>query len=146
VQKADPFLRVSARLLDLAVALAPAFYLPSPMGVWLGAIYLALSDGMFSGRSIGKWILHLKVVDRETGEECRYTHSIRRNLYYALIFLLIFSPIGGTIIALILLLFALPVDLYGIFFREDGMRMGDLWGETMVVYSPPARVEESPPA
>ena len=81
------------------------------------AVYVLLRDAM-NGRSIGKFLLGLVVIDLETGRPASFPASIRRNLVFAL-------P-GADIVAIFLETRTLIHD-------RQGQRLGDRLAQTQVV-------------
>jgi len=67
-------------LLDMFIGREPAFY----SGVAIGVIYFLLSDSLPNGQSIGKKLLNIKVVDKETMKSCSFLQSFLRNVTFPL--------------------------------------------------------------
>ncbi len=77
-------------------------------------VYMLIKDGLFGGRSIGKLICKLAVVDKDSGKACTIRQSFKRNL-----------PLLIPIIPLIV-----AVQLSS---REK--RIGENWANTKVISS-----------
>lgn len=131
----DPYRRISAKLVDLILALSLSAILPRPFGVLAGFVYLCFADGVFHGQSIGKFLFRFQVVGLDTLAPCGLLQSFLRNFYLALLYLLLSSPILGTVIALVSGCFVIPTDLYALFFRPWGERIGDLIARTRLIPS-----------
>ena len=109
----SPSHRGSALVVDLAItaALLPVF--------GLGLVYLLFKDGIRGGRSLGKAMYRMRVVDMDTGEPCSLKQSLIRNWFL----LVPFFPL----IEVVLL-------------AANGNRTGDQSARTRVVFTddPPA--------
>jgi uncharacterized RDD family membrane protein YckC len=135
VHPPDPYRRIASKLVDLILALSLSASIPRPLGVLSGFLYLCFADGVFRGQSLGKFLFRFKVIGVETLAPCGFIQSLLRNLYLALLFLLLSSPLLGTVIALVSGCFVIPTDLYALFFRPWGERIGDLIARTRVIPS-----------
>ena len=131
-EPADPVARVAAKIIDVLLAALVARLAP-PVGMALGLMYLLVGDGMDGGRSVGKRLLGLRVVQPKTGEVGTVRQSLMRNAHLALLYGLVFVPLLGLILVVVLGTFILAVEIYAIFNDEHGLRMGDLFAETIVV-------------
>jgi len=129
---ADPYARIAAKLIDALIAAMVGQLVP-PFGMLLGLLYLLIADGMNDGRSPGKRLFALRVVDTETKLPATVRQSCLRNVNLALIYFLTAIPLLGLILAVVLGAFVLFVELHAIFRDEEGHRMGDLLAETQVV-------------
>lgn len=83
------------------------------VGFGLMLLYWLLRDGMFNGRSLGKKVMGLKVVNTAGNRACSYKDSFLRNITLVI-------PIVGFIDIIIAL-----VD-------SEGLRMGDKIAKTQV--------------
>ena len=133
-----PLRRIVAFLIDRLVGLAPTFVFGvfffvlllggealealAALMLGLGFLsfiffnigYMLLRDGLFDGRSLGKRVMGLKVMDSR-GKPCGIGDSVLRNIIF-------FIPIL-PLIELILVLI------------DPGQRIGDKWAKTKVVRS-----------
>jgi len=107
--KADPIDRLWAYLID-AVIMTIGFILC----IIPGLAYWLLRDTLYDGRSIGKKMMGLRVINSETKTPCKMTDSIIRNISLGI-------PIFGI------------VDGLMVFIDENNLRFGDKWANTMVV-------------
>ena len=71
--------RFIARVIDLLIALI-LMKLFSPFGFYAGVTYLFISDGFSGGQSIGKYLLGVRVVSRDSDRVNPFRLSILRNL------------------------------------------------------------------
>lgn len=131
-EPADPVARIAAKVIDLLLAALVSRLVP-PIGILLGLVYLLVGDGMDGGRSIGKRLLGLRTVHPDTGDAGTVRQSILRNAHLALLYALMFIPLLGPILVTILGAFVLAVEIYAIFNDRHGLRMGDLFADTIVV-------------
>ena len=87
------FIRVLAQLLDHAIGIglpiAVIYLLPSPQQdigftvcFSIGLLYLVICDGLFGGRSIGKLVFGLVVVDATTGRPAGFLRGVLRNMTF----------------------------------------------------------------
>jgi uncharacterized RDD family membrane protein YckC len=85
--------RFTAQFIDDLVALAiggaiyvacKALALPLDLAIVGALLYLLLCDGLPGGRSIGKRLTGIAVVQVDTGEPCGYWRSLARNSAMAL--------------------------------------------------------------
>jgi uncharacterized RDD family membrane protein YckC len=107
-----PLLRRSvAYLIDAAIT-AALFFLLNGVGV---AYWLA-RDGLFRGRSVGKAICGLRVIDFERGQACSLTQAVLRQLVF-----------------LIPLFFF--VEVVSLLTDPRRRRLGDHWSDSAVVSS-----------
>ncbi|MCB0307841.1 MAG: RDD family protein [Bdellovibrionales bacterium] len=132
--RADQTHRFLAKAIDLILAGFLSKFVV-PFGLFGGAIYLLISDGLFEGQSIGKRIMGLRVVVLKSGTElhpCTYKESLIRNLPYALILVLGSIPIIQIFFLLLGFLFTI-IESYFIWADDHGIRIGDIYAETQVV-------------
>jgi uncharacterized RDD family membrane protein YckC len=77
-------------------------------------VYPFIKDGIFNGKSIGKRIMRLKVIDYQTKKSCSVKQSIKRNL----VFLVPLMPI---------------IEAHRVHTKPKHRRWGDNWANTIVV-------------
>lgn len=82
--------RFLAQVIDTLIALAflPLLYLGywgQIAGLSLFVFYLWFADGLLGGRSIGKFVLHMRVVRAKDGTPCGYFGSLLRNITLTLL-------------------------------------------------------------
>src|SRR5688572_29334569 len=71
--------RLIAKAIDIGlVTIGGIFYYP--MGLILGIIYLAISDSLYDGQSIGKRFMGFGVISLIDGSPCSASQSFIRNL------------------------------------------------------------------
>ena len=119
-EKADVTKRFIAAVVDMmvvATALVPYRISESPVYLYLGAAYLLLRDTV-AGRSVGKFLCGLVVIDLKTGRPCGWRSSIGRNVLWVL-------P-GANIVAVFL-------EARTVIRDPQGQRLGDRFALTQVV-------------
>jgi len=128
-------LRIVAFLIDLViyVALWVFFYFNVHLGDYLSwllaSVYILVKDGLFSGQSVGKLVLRLKVVHEEEEKPASLVASVERNAILVIPNLLRFIPFLGSL----LLVLVFGWETYLIFTHPDGLRWGDQFARTRVV-------------
>ncbi len=134
--KAGFLARLIARTIDFTIVVAIYEIIPA-IGFFAALAYLLLSDGLFEGKSIGKSLLGIKVVDKGNREHCGYKESIFRNFPFAaaLIMYGIFKvvPLLGGLISFVAIAGILIFECLVIIGSENGMRLGDELANTRVV-------------
>jgi len=140
---AEPTTRVVAKLIDAAIAGMLA-RLAFPFGMVLGLLYLLSADAMGGGQSVGKRLLGLRTVDPQTGLSVTAAQSLKRNADLALLYALVFIPLLGYVLVVVLGTFVLAVEIYAILREPHGLRMGDLWAQSQVVGRAELRLDHEP--
>jgi len=140
VVKADLAKRFVAVLID-GVLSAVISFIPL-VGSIAGAAYMLLRDGLeldfMDGRSIGKKVMKLRPVTND-GSKMTIEKSIKRNWMFALgAFngILLFIPILGWLLILILSIAGLLIGLFEVFkvlTDAEGRRFGDSMAGTKVI-------------
>jgi len=92
--KANKLNRVIAKSIDLLIAMALSQIL-EPVGFYAGVLYLLISDGFAGGQSLGKNLLGMMVLSRESSGVNPFRLSIIRNLPIVGGFSLFFVPYVG---------------------------------------------------
>jgi len=119
-KKSNFYKRISAFLIDLL----PCFFI-YPLFLWskisfllMLVFYLLIKDSIFSGKSPGKLILGLQIIQVNTGKRCNFFNSIIRNIFIAI-------PVLNT--------FGIPFEFFCILKNIKGIRLGDKIAKTQVV-------------
>lgn len=126
-RKVNLLLRVFAKIVDFILIASIGEIIPSA-GFYAGLSYLLISDGLFNGRSIGKYLMGLRVISTVTNEPCSMKESILRNALFGLGLILYKIPLIGWIFIIIILAFEFLIVLGS----RDGTRLGDEIAKTMV--------------
>lgn len=126
MQKADIITRSVSAFIDLLIVIALS-RLPDVLGFLSASGYILVRDGIFGGRSIGKKLGRIIVV--EGGAPADYRTSLIRNSTLAAAYLLFLIPYAGWLLGPI----ALAVECLTALGDDKGMRIGDLLAGTQVV-------------
>ena len=126
--------RFIAKGIDLFIVILLSFFFP-PIGIILSICYMALSDSLQNGQSVGKKYMGIRVVSLEDGTPCSMYQSIVRNL--PLIVPMIFSiiPFWGWIFTLGLGIPFWGLEIYLLYNLNSGNRFGDVMADTTVIAS-----------
>lgn len=131
--KADLLHRYLAKFIDFLVIGALATVVKAPVGSLAALTYSLIADGFFDGRSLGKKMIGLKVVNLRTQAPCDFKDSILRNIPIAVVVLFALIPVLGWIllptVGLVMVLF----ESYLIYSDDGGIRIGDILADTQVV-------------
>ncbi|MDI1472685.1 MAG: RDD family protein [Thermodesulfovibrio sp.] len=122
------FYRVLAKIIDLIVVYSIWKIFPES-GLFLGILYILLSDGIFKGKSIGKFFLNLRVVKLEQNTPANFRDSIIRNLFFAFALLLFKIPLIGWALGIIIFIF----EFIMIVGDSESKRLGDYLANTSVI-------------
>ena len=133
--------RVFAKGVDFGVLVALSIVLPFPLGPFVGFFYSLLADGLpivgWEGQSIGKRILHLRVVSHKRGgQPCNWRESVVRNSPVGVATFFSLIPIWGWLIVMLLGVPLLLFEVYLMMTEAKGHRLGDVMGDTEVIEIP----------
>jgi len=109
VVKAEPVNRLLAYLIDAVITTIGCLLCFLP-----GLAYHLLKDSLYDGRSVGKKVMGLQVINSQTLTPCKIMESVIRNVSLII-------PIFGV------------VDGIMVFIDETGLRFGDKWATTRVI-------------
>ncbi|MBI4825354.1 MAG: hypothetical protein HY807_02890 [Nitrospirae bacterium] len=136
-RKAGQLDRVIAKTIDFIIVGALLEIIPVA-GYFAGLVYLLISDGVNEGRSLGKWLIGLRVVLRGyPSVHCSLKESILRNFFFGVAYL-----IFGVLRVIPLIGWILSIAVFGVvvffewlimFGSVDGGRFGDEIAKTMVI-------------
>lgn len=133
------FVRCLAKTVDLCLLFLLSSLLPHPVGVLFGLIYVLIHDGIPRGKSLGKRIFHLQVVDDESWESpCTLRQSAIRNAPFGVATFFGVIPLWGWLIAIILGLPLILIEIYLMATQEKGLRLGDVMADTKVIVTRPS--------
>lgn len=134
------FTRIIAKAIDLFIVLilAMVFY---PFGLLLALFYMALSDSLYGGQSVGKRFMGFSVISLEDGKPCSVKQSLIRNLPILIPLAFAIIPPWGIIISSLLLVPLLLLEVYLLFKLDSGHRLGDVMADTTVIGNDPNRVD-----
>ncbi len=136
LEKAGILNRIIARTIDFIIIWALLAIIPK-IGFWAGLTYLLIADGLFDGKSIGKWFIKLRVILRNTDAVCSFKESIIRNFPFAVGYILFAIlkgiPLIGWIFSVVIPVVILLFESLVMLGSEEGMRFGDEIAKTRVV-------------
>lgn len=132
--------RLFAKLIDIGLVAmgAVTFY---PMGLILGIIYLAISDSLYDGQSIGKRLMGFGVVSLIDGSPCSAWQSFIRNLPFTVPLVLLIFPYWGWILSAIFAMPMVMMEFYYLFRDNTPHRMGDIMADTTVIADDGTRLD-----
>ncbi|MBC8412536.1 MAG: RDD family protein [Nitrospira sp.] len=138
-EKAGLIDRFIAKTIDLLVVATVISIIPGT-GFYIGLAYIMLSDGFWSGRSIGKKLIGLRVVcSSDSGLEnpCGFKESIYRNISFAAGYLLygilLGIPFVGWLLAGLVIFVIIVFEYLILLGSQNGMRLGDELAKTQVL-------------
>lgn len=144
--KASLFLRVLARIIDIAIAWG-LFVCGHPFGPVLALLFLLLADGLFQGQSPGKKICGIKVVHVPTRCPARFRESVLRNAPLGLVVILgMLPPPLGRLAFVFGVVGVVAIETWKVFRDHLGLRLGDEWAQTQVVDGKVTTGEKRAPA
>lgn len=126
--KADVVHRFIAKFIDFLIVAALARLIPS-VGPFAGLTYLLIADGLFEGRSAGKWLIGLKALRSDQESVATFRESILRNIPFAAGYLCLIIPFVGWLIAGGIVL----VEGLLVIGNPQGNRIGDEIAKTRVI-------------
>ena len=141
--KADLLARLIARIIDMLIFAALSNL--GGIGLIAGFLYLLVADGLMNGRSLGKKIIGLKVVQDPGLDAAGYRDSIIRNAPMALLALFAVIPVIGWVFLLTVGVIIIGISLYLVLTDEMGRRAGDIIARTLVVPSKCQKSEVAEP-
>ncbi len=124
--------RASAKFIDVAFALILASVI-SPIGPAIGFVYSLIADGLMDGRSIGKRLVGIKVIDITTNKPCSIQKSILRNIPFGFALLMFIVPVIGLFLFIFIGLSVVGVETYFLYTDLGSMRIGDTLADTIVI-------------
>lgn len=129
--------RVVAKLIDLAIVGVLALIVIYPLGPLLGFIYSILADGLpigaLKGQSVGKKLMHLRVVHTKRKAYASLRDSALRNAPVGVATFFALIPIWGWLILGLVGIPLMAMEVYLMLSVESGHRLGDVLADTEVV-------------
>ncbi len=124
--------RFVAKGIDLFIVLVLAVFF-YPVGLILSIVYVALSDSLQNGQSVGKKFMGFQVISLEDGKPCTIKQSIIRNTPVLVPLILAVFPLVGLFLAIIAGSFLLVLEIFFLFRLDSGHRLGDVMADTSVM-------------
>lgn len=134
--KAKILNRIIAKGIDFIIIAALIEVIPKA-GYFAGLAYLLIGDGLFEGKSVGKWLIKIKVFQYESGKPCAFRESVIRNFPLVVGYILMKVPLIGFIFPLLVIFFE-GLLMIG---NERYMRFGDELAKTRVIEENPATAD-----
>lgn len=131
--KADLLNRFLAKFIDFLIIGALAITVKAPIGSLAALTYSLVADGFLDGRSLGKKLTGLRVINLKTKLPCNFKDSILRNIPIGLTVFFALVPILGWILLFTVGLVIILFESYLICSDEGGIRIGDIFADTQVV-------------
>lgn len=132
--------RLLAKGIDLGLVVVASF-IAYPWGLAVAIGYLAVSDSLFDGQSIGKRFIGFRVVSLEDGRPCGMRQSFIRNLPFLLPLVFALVPFWGWLLCAMLSLPLGFLELYFLFKLDSAHRLGDVMADTTVVGNDPQALD-----
>jgi uncharacterized RDD family membrane protein YckC len=115
--------------LILVVALTRVLYPAGPLAAFL---YILIADGLQGGRSLGKRVVGLRVINTTTGKPADFKDSVIRNSTVAIPVLFFMVPILGWLLWILIGIPVLAIELYLMTRLDAQARLGDTMADTKV--------------
>ena len=124
--------RLVGKAIDLiiVIALASVLYPAGPLAAFL---YILVGDGFQQGRSLGKRIVGLRVVNTITGKPADFKDSIVRNSTVAVPVLFFMIPVLGWALWILIGIPILVIEVYLMTRLDQHARLGDTMADTQVL-------------
>ena len=124
--------RLVAKAIDLFIVmiLSVFFY---PVGIILALVYIAVSDSLQNGQSVGKKFMGFAVISLEDGTPCSLKQSFIRNLPFLIPLFFAIIPFWGWIFAILLGIPLTILEIYLLHKLDSGHRLGDVMADTSVM-------------
>ena len=155
----EPNKRIIALLMDLvvcylvsiliSVAISIIPFLPNllPQPLLLTVLFI-FRDYFFAGKGLGKNLMHLKVVDMQSGQPLTLKQSFLRNITLTapLLVVQLVAMLPGALLPVLIReilniletvysIIFLPLESYRAFSRKDSLRIGDELARTRIIQS-----------
>jgi uncharacterized RDD family membrane protein YckC len=128
--------RILAKGIDILIVITVAALIPRPLGPLLGFLYSLFADGInygqFHGQSVGKKIMHLKVINTKRKEPASLRDSALRNAPIGVATFFAIIPLWGWLILGLIGIPLMVMEIYLMLSVETGHRLGDVMGDTEV--------------
>ncbi len=132
--------RLLAKGIDLGLVVVASF-IAYPWGLAVAIGYLAVSDSLFDGQSLGKRFIGFRVVSLEDGNPCGMRQSFIRNLPFLLPMIFALVPFWGWLLCAMLSVPLTFLELYFLFKLDSAHRLGDVMADTTVVGNDPQALD-----
>ncbi len=131
------FQRVAAKMLDLLVVGLFGLLIPGPFGPLAGFVYSVCGDGLqrwgFSGQSLGKRMMGLRVIRTGDGQPANFKDAMIRNLPVGVATFFAIIPLWGWIICILVGVPLMLVEITLMARMQGEARLGDIMAGTRVL-------------
>jgi len=124
--------RLIAKAIDLFIVLILSIFV-YPLGIILSVAYIAISDSLQNGQSVGKKFMGFAVVSLEDGKPCTVKQSAIRNLPIIIPLAIAIVPIWGWIFSFLIGVPLILLEVYLLYKLDSGHRLGDVMADTSVM-------------
>ena len=124
--------RLIAKSIDLFIVLILSVFF-YPVGIILALVYIAVSDSLQKGQSVGKKFMGFAVISLEDGKPCSLKQSAIRNLPFLIPLFFAIIPFWGWIFAVLLGIPLIILEIYLLHKLDSGHRLGDVMADTSVM-------------
>lgn len=124
--------RLVGKAIDLVIVIALASIL-YPAGPLAAMLYILICDGLKGGRSIGKHVVGLCVINKNTNRPADFKDSIQRNLTVAVPVLFSLIPLWGWLLWIAIGIPLLAIEVYLMRSFDSQSRLGDTMADTKVL-------------
>lgn len=124
--------RLIGKSIDFVIVIALASFPFSYAGPLAAFLYILICDGLKDGRSLGKRVVGLRVVNTTTGKNADFKDSIIRNSTVAVPVLFSMVPLVGWILGIVIGIPILAIELYLMTRLDQQARLGDTMADTQV--------------
>lgn len=124
--------RLVGKSIDLVLMIALASLPLYPAGPLAAFLYVLICDGFSGGRSLGKRVVGLRVVNTATGKPASFLDSIVRNCTVAIPVLFFMVPIVGWGLWFLFGIPLLAFEIYLMTRLDQHARLGDTMADTQV--------------
>ena len=131
--KANLLNRFLAKFIDFLIIGALAVIIKAPIGSLAALTYSLIADGLTDGRSLGKRLTGLRVVNLKARKPCNFRDSILRNIPIGVTVMFALIPILGWVLLFTVGLVMMLFESYLIYSDVSGIRIGDIFADTQVV-------------
>ena len=124
--------RLIAKAIDLIIVIAFASIL-YPAGPLAAFLYILICDGLKGGRSIGKRVVGLQVINKNSSHAADFKDSIIRNSPIAVAVLFFLIPLWGWFLWITIGIPILAIEVYLMRSLDNQARLGDTMADTKVL-------------
>ncbi len=124
--------RLIGKAIDLTLMIAMASVPLYPAGPLAAFLYVLICDGFKDGRSLGKRVVGLQVINTTTGKPAQFKDSIVRNCTVAIPVLFFMVPLVGWLLWFLIGIPILAIEIYLMTRLDQHARLGDTMADTQV--------------